>query len=128
MDGLHVSTVGLRLLLFIGLTSIGFYDVLFWILFVLRHHILAKRRSVFCTKSSQDGIWKNDTQYITTDNAEDIAKGVELLGKELYVANQLDIHKPREQYHVRCIAHVLNLAIREFMRVVHEKIRKVQKL
>ena len=63
---------------------------------------------------------------VTTDNAADMVKGIELLRKDL------DKETPgmyaSTSFHTRCVAHVINLAVKECMSDIHSKIDKVRKL
>lgn len=74
--------------------------------------------------------WELDKMVhsITTDNAADIVRGVEILRSVLYAETYLDQYRPRRSFHVRCIAHVLNLAVKECMQLVHDKLEKVRRL
>lgn len=65
---------------------------------------------------------------ITTDNATDIVKGVKLLRKHLYKTYSMESHRPDGNFHVKCLAHVLNLAVKECMGLIHDKITKIRKL
>lgn len=68
---------------------------------------------------------------ITKDNAADIVKvfkGEELLCVHLYNLFFTDMPSPRENFHVRCLAHILYLAVKECMWLFHYKITKIWKL
>lgn len=56
---------------------------------------------------------------ITTDNTSDIRSGISLLCSDLHRLYP-GIYNTVEDFHVRCIAHVVNLGVKECMKVAHE--------
>ena len=62
---------------------------------------------------------------ITTDNAADVCKGVSLLFEQLKEEHP-DIYKDISSFHVRCVSHVIDLGIKEFMELSNEFIEKVR--
>lgn len=61
------------------------------------------------------GLELEKVQSITTDNASAIMKGFELLRKQLFATNQFQQYSSDFNFHVRFIAHVLNLVVKECM-------------
>lgn len=63
--------------------------------------------------------------WVTTYNASDVVKAVELLQKEFYESHQNGRSSPAANFHVRCIAYVLNLAFKACMGLVCSRIKKI---
>ncbi len=67
----------------------------------------------------------NKILCITTDNGADIVKGMRLLRCKLMRENRIIL---TEGFHVRCIAHVINLAIKEAFKDIHVEVASIRKL
>lgn len=65
-------------------------------------------------------------QAITTDNAADVISGVNDVHKYLCTIHHLNV--TLEDFHVRCIAHVVNLAVKDALEITHAKIAAVRNL
>ena len=71
--------------------------------------------------------WKLSTnmQFITTDKAADMCSGVLKLFQKLN--DDFDDHFPSmDQFHVRCIAHVVNLSVKSCMKSVHSVVDNIR--
>lgn len=66
-------------------------------------------------------------QAVTTDSASDMIRGMSLLHRWL---SSIDPNMPqlRSHFHIRCFAHVLNLATKECMKDIHSHISKIRAL
>lgn len=64
---------------------------------------------------------------VTTDNASDMTAGIKGLREKL---NDLSPgqYPEVEGFHVRCLAHIINLAVKSCMGEVHDKIKKIRML
>lgn len=65
---------------------------------------------------------------ITIDIVTNSAKSLELLQKALHASTCLAQYKPRGSFHVHCIAHMLNLTVKECMYLIDNKLHKFIKL
>lgn len=65
---------------------------------------------------------------ITTDNTADMIEGVELLRRELYSSTCFNEYKVTRNFHNRWVAHVLSLAVKEYMKMIYDKLAKIRKL
>jgi len=61
---------------------------------------------------------------ITTDNGSDIVAGVRILYRSLQTSSQNNL----VQVHTRCVAYVINLAVRECFSLVHDEFWTIRKL
>lgn len=68
-------------------------------------------------------LFESEIQIVITGSAADILKAVGLLRRHLYVSTR----HPQEHFYVWCIAHVLSLAVKYCMKLVHEKLDKIHK-
>lgn len=66
-------------------------------------------------------------RVVTTDNTSEMISAVRKLTNELNVLSP-ESHYGNESLHVCCIVKVINLEVRERMKVVHVKIRKIRTL
>lgn len=68
-------------------------------------------------------------QSVTTDNASDMVRGVELLRKRLFaqIMTSVDYADP-EQFYIRCISHVINLPVIVSMDTMGFEIDKIRKI
>ena len=71
--------------------------------------------------------WKltNKIQCITTENASDVVKGMRLLKCKLLRENGVVMS---ETFPVRCIAHIIHLAVKDAMKDIHKEISSIRKL
>lgn len=71
--------------------------------------------------------WKisGDIQCITTDNASDVCKGVRLLFQQLK-DDFPDRYTTLDSFHVRCIAHVINIGVKECISSIDEEVGKIR--
>lgn len=65
---------------------------------------------------------------ITTDNAADILKSVKILRGSLYGVSSLDRYQIRASFLMLGIANIHNLAVKDCMEWIHDKMEKVRKL
>lgn len=65
---------------------------------------------------------------VTTDNATDILEKVTPLREQLYATHCMESHCPHGHFHVRFFAHVFNLAGKEWMGPITDKIFKIRNL
>lgn len=62
-------------------------------------------------------------RILTTENASDMTAGIKRLREQLKALSPGQYQKV-EGSHVRCLAHIINLAVESFMGEAHEKIKK----
>lgn len=70
---------------------------------------------------------KKDIRAVTTDNASDMRKGLKKLCDDLSTASP-GTYCDSSAFHVRCVSHVVNMAVVECMAVVHTHITKIRYL
>lgn len=62
----------------------------------------------------------------TTENAPDMVKGVELRRRQL--STDVPGMHGATMFHVRCIEHVMNVAVKECMKLIHARISTIRSL
>lgn len=67
----------------------------------------------------------NKVQSITTDNGSDVVSGVTKLNNILLTMFP-DQRRIENSFHIRCVAHVLNLAVKDCMKIVHSEISSIR--
>ena len=68
---------------------------------------------------------KSKVRAITSDNGSDIVAGISHLYQRVFTSGS---HRSIRDFHVRCIAHVVNLAVRECLSQVHSEIQAIRAL
>lgn len=63
---------------------------------------------------------------VTSDNASDMCVGVNLLRERLQAVG--NANRPNSEFHVRCLAHVINLAVKSCLELVRSEVHSIRKL
>lgn len=82
-------------------------------------------RRVFLRSVLHEWVISSDIQCIKTENASDICKVIRLLFNQLQ-ADFPDQYTTFEEFHVRCIVHVINLRVQEFISSLDDDIRQIR--
>lgn len=61
------------------------------------------------------------------DNAAYTVKDVGLVLNKLFATQHIEQYWPESNFHIRCIAHVFNLVVKECMGLTHSMIDKIGK-
>lgn len=79
----------------------------------------------FLSKVIESFHLQQKVQSITTDNAKDVSSGVQKL-HHLMREDHPGFYGSFRDFHIRCISHVVNLAVKDCMKLVHKEIEKIR--